>query len=324
MNLNDKIPIISLRLEYAHLGIKSNQIFVKKFHFQLSLLLLFLSLSTGYAQEIVAKVELNKERINRTGIDHINDLPRQIEEYINTFKWTDMRVLEQERIQCTIQINLNEVSESLVFQASIIIQMNRPIYGTMQNTPVLVLVDNTWNFSYPPNRVFIHDEFQFDEIASLLDYYVYLMLGYDADTFSPLGGSTYLNRANAIHDLANTSNAVGWSRATRQGRALLIQSITTPNYEGLRNAMYIYHRTGLDLFPQNPETARRNMLNALKQIQENRKLVTEIYPFDLFFNAKYRELTSVFMDATPELKLEAYTLLTEIDPSHITKYDELQ
>lgn len=324
MNLNDKIPIIFLRLEYAHLGIKSNQIFVKKFYFQLFLHVLFLSLATCNAQEIEAKVELNKDRINRTGIDHINDLPRQIEEYINNFKWTDMRVLEHERIQCTIQITLNEVSESLVFQASIVIQSNRPIYGTMQNTSVLVLVDNNWSFSYPPNRVFIHDEFQFDEIASLIDYYAYLILGFDADTFSPLGGSAYLNRANAIHDLANTSNAVGWSRATRQGRALLIQSLTTPNYEGLRNAMYTYHRTGLDLFSQNPEMARRNILNALKQIQENRKLVTETYPFDLFFNAKYRELTSVFMDATPDLKLQAYTLLTEIDPSHISKYDELR
>jgi hypothetical protein len=87
--------------------------------------------------------------------------------------------------------------------------------------------------------------------------------------------------------------------------------------------MYTYHRLGLDLFTQNPELARKNILGALEKIRENRKVITEIYPFDLFFNTKYRELTSLFMDADPAQKVNVYSLLVEVDPSHITKYDEL-
>lgn len=275
------------------------------------------------AQEIVATVTVNKERISRTGIDHVNDLAKQIENYINDFKWTDLQVLEQERLTCNIQINLNEVTDNLQFSASIVVQLFRPIYGTVQNTSTLTLLDNTWSFSYPPNRVFIHDEFQFDDIASLLDFYMFLILGYDGDTFANLGGTKYLNKANAVHDLANTANSPGWNRSTRQGRAVLIQSLTSPNYESLRSAMYTYHRLGLDLFTQNPELARKNILGALEKIRENRKVITEIYPFDLFFNTKYRELTSLFMDADPAQKVNVYSLLVEVDPSHITKYDEL-
>lgn len=304
--------------------IKSNFWSVNKLAFFLLLLLLGFYPFIGNAQEIAATVTMNKERINRTGIDHINDLPKQIQDYINTFKWTKEAFLEHERLNCTIQINLNEASENLVFTASIIIQLNRPIYGTMQNSPILILLDNNWSFSYPQNRVLIHDEFQFDEIASLIDFYMYLILGYDADTFAPMGGTKYFNRANTIHDLANGGNALGWSRATRQGRAVLIQSLTTPNYEDLRNSIYRYHRLGLDLFTQSPEIARKNIFEALKKINENRKVVTELYPFDIFFSTKYRELTSIFMDAEPSLKLQAYSLLTEVDQSHITKYDELQ
>lgn len=275
------------------------------------------------AQEIDATVTVNKERISRTGIDHVNNLAKQIQDYINTFKWTEDVYQEQERLNCTIQINLNEVTDNLSFTASIVVQLNRPIYGTLQNTPILVLLDNNWSFSYPPNRVFIHDEFQFDDIASLIDFYMYLILGYDNDTFANLGGTKYLNKANAIHDLANTSNSPGWSRTTRQGRAVLIQNITTANYEGLRSSFYNYHRLGLDLFTQNPELARKNIYAALEKIKDNRKLITELYPFDLFFNTKYRELTSIFMDAEIGMKLNVYSILVEIDPSHITKYDEL-
>ncbi|TNE73076.1 DUF4835 family protein [bacterium] len=324
MILNDKIPIISARLEYVHLSIKSNQEFVKKTYFLTLLSLLFLSAFSVKAQEFAAKVELNKERINRTGIDHINELPKQIEDYFNNFKWTDQKFLEQERLNCTIQINLNEVSESLTFSASIIIQLNRPIYGTTQSTPILVLVDNAWSFNYQPNRVFIHDEFQFDEIASLLDYYAYLMLAFDADTFAPLGGTPFFNKANNLYNLANTTSALGWTRTTRQGRAVLIEAMINPTYEGLRNAQYTYHRLGLDMFNEDVDEARKSITNALLSINDNRKVITELYPFDLFFNSKYREITAVFKDADPSMKLNIYTLLVEMDPSHISKYDELK
>lgn len=291
--------------------------------FFLLFLMIFLSSIPLFAQEIEATVTVNKDRISRTGIDHVNDLAKQIQDYINNFKWTDQVYQEKERLNCTIQINLNDVTDNLLFSASIVIQLNRPIYGTTQNTPTLVLLDNNWSFSYQPNRVFIHDEFQFDDIASLIDFYMYLILGYDGDTFANLGGTKYLNKANSIHDLANTSNSPGWTRNTRQGRAILIQSLTSPNYENLRAAIYTYHRLGLDLFTQNPETARKNIYAALEKIKENRKVITEIYPFDLFFNTKYRELTSIFMDAETTQKVNVYSLLIEVDPSHITKYDEL-
>ena len=84
------------------------------------------------AQEIDATVSVNKERISRTGIDHVNNLAKQIQDYINTFKWTDDLYQEQERLNCTIQINLNEVTDNLSFTASIVVQLNRPIFGTLQ------------------------------------------------------------------------------------------------------------------------------------------------------------------------------------------------
>jgi hypothetical protein len=291
--------------------------------------LLFLIVFTGscqhiWAQEIEANVTVDRSQISSTSLGYLDNLPQQIEEYINQFEWTNANFDENERITMSLQINLLSV-ENYNFEAQIIVRSQRPIYNTTRNTVIFLFNDEEWNFEYTPNRTFIHDELQFDALTSLLDFYAYTVLGYDFDTFEELGGTEYYQRAQNIVSLAQTTPAIGWSRSSNQrNRAQLLSNLLQTNFSPFRTALYQYHRKGIDQFLNNPGEARSNILSALENIQQAQRQTSSDLLFDTFFNAKYREITSIFEDAEPEVRLEAYNLLSNIDQGHLSEYQKLQ
>jgi len=271
-------------------------------------------------------VELDKSKINSSSIDYLDNLPGIIEKYINNYDWVDDQFQEEERIKFTIQIILQSVDNNYNFKANIIISSKRPIYNSLQQTPLVIINDNNWQFNYPPNKSLTHDERQYDDIATVLDYYCYIVLGYDYDSFSELGGTPYFTKAQNLVDLAQTTSAAGWSRSSnnRRNRYYLVSDLLNTGYEGLRKAIYRYHRYGLDQFIDKPKQSRQEVLTALKTILEAKRRTTNVYLFDLFFNSKYREIVAIFQDAETQTRLEAYNLLSDLDPGHMSEYNQLQ
>jgi hypothetical protein len=289
------------------------------------LLIAFIGVSQSIsAQEIEADVTVDRSRISSTSLNYLDNLPQQIEEYINKFEWTNANFNENERIKMSLQINLLSV-EDYNFKAQVIVRSQRPIYNTTRSTVVFLFNDEEWNFQYTPNRTFLHDELQFDPLTSLLDFYAYTALGYDFDTFEKLGGTQYYQQAQNIVSLAQTTSAIGWSRGSNQrNRAQLLSNLLQTNYEPFRIALYQYHRKGIDQFLNSPKQARNQILSALKKIQQAQRQTSFDLLFDTFFNAKYREITSIFKDAEPQVRLEAYNLLSNIDQGHLSEYQKLQ
>lgn len=276
------------------------------------------------AQELNAKITLNKSQISGTSLNYIDDLPRQLENYINEFNWTGTGFNDEERINVDIRITLLSV-EDYNFEAQIMIRSQRPIYNTTRESVLFIFNDEDWNFEYTPNRAFIHDELQFDPLTAVIDFYAYLILGFDFDSFEELAGTDYFQRAQNITSRAQITSAMGWSRSgNRQNRTQIITQLLQPRLELFREAIYHYHRQGLDVFLDNPTQSRQQILEALKKIQRTQRQTSSNLLFNIFFNAKYREITAIFEDAEPELRLEAYNLLSEIDQSHLGEYEKLQ
>lgn len=277
-----------------------------------------------FAQEIDANVTIDRSQLSSTSLNYLDNLPEQIEAYVNQHEWTNTNFNENERVKMSLQINLLSV-ENFNFEAQIIVRSQRPIYNTTRNTVIFLFNDEEWNFEYTPNRSFLHDELQFDPLTSLLDFYVYTVLGYDFDTFEELGGTEYYQQAQNIISLAQTTPAIGWSRSSNQrNRTQLLSNLLQTNSEPFRTALYQYHRKGIDQFLNNPEQARDQILSALRKIQQAQRQTSSDLLFDTFFNAKYREITSIFEDAEPQVRLEAYNLLSNIDQSHLSEYQKLQ
>lgn len=288
--------------------------------------LLCLSFIPVYGQEINANVQVDRSRISSTSLNYLDNFAEQLETYLNDNTWTNDNFQSNERINATIQINLLGVRNDYTFDANIIIRSMRPIYNSTSQTTVFLYNDENWTFTYSPNRGLVRDELQFDALSTLLDFYAYVIIGFDYDTFSELGGTPYFSEAQNLVSLAQSSSAAGWERSTNvpRNRAQLMADILNPNYEPLRRAIYVYHRQGLDLFLQSPEKARSNVMEALQMIQKAQRQTTSNLLFDTFFNAKYREIVSLFEGADPQRRLQAYNLLSEIDPAHMNEYYKLQ
>lgn len=285
----------------------------------------FLAAAPVSAQEFSAKVTLNRSQITNTSLDYLDELVPLFENYINQRKWTEFTFQEHERLRMNLQVILQSESNNN-FEAILIISSERPIYNTLQLTPLLAVNDESWRFVFNRNQNIIHDPQVFHDIGSVLDFYSYFLMALDLDSFSELGGSEFFRKAQGIVDVAQGSGSLAWQAggSSRRNRFYLINGFTGTGAEGLRKAIYRYHRHGLDLFTQDPEQARANILEALTLIRDAKRATTETYAFDLFFDTKYREITAVFLDAEPNERLQAYNLLLEIDPSHIGEYDKLQ
>lgn len=279
------------------------------------------------AQEIKANVTLDKSQLTgATGINYVDDIKSVIERYINEHKWTNDTYREEERIVMNIQVTLLAIDANSNFESALIVTAERPIYNSTSQSILFQLTEPSWKFNYTPNRTLLNDPLQFDEFATMLDYYVLLALGYDGDSFAELGGSPFFRRAQNIVDVAATAGGAGWSSSTStlRNRFFLISRLNDPNYDRFRRAYYQYHRRGLDVFIDNQNAARTNVMEALRSIYENKRQTTDTFVFDMFFNAKFRELAGIFGDADQQQRIQAYQLLSQADPSHLTEYDKLR
>jgi hypothetical protein len=286
----------------------------------------FLFSGKAAAQELNCSVSVNDRQISGSSYDYISELQGAIQSYLNEHRWTDDRYEEHERILCSIQIVLTDVDSQFNFTAETVITVRRPIYNTFQHSSAVVISDNNWRFNYPRNKNLIHDELQFDDLSSFLDFYAYVILGFDYDSFSELGGSRYFNRALNIFELGQNSGATGWGRSigAQRNRFGLINDLNSSAYQDLRIAYYKYHRFGLDQFTLDPDLSQSEVIQALDIIRENKRMTSNNYLFDIFFDTKYTEIVALLRDADVQTRNMAYNILRDVDPAHTSEYERLQ
>jgi hypothetical protein len=272
-------------------------------------------------QELNCSVNLDISQLSGSDFDYLQDLERRIREYLNQRQWTEHRYRPEERIDCTFQIFIERTVGIQEFTAQLVVAARRPIYDTAQTTPTFRVKDQ-WTFEFSRGSSLLFEPNTFDPLTSVLDFYAYVILGYDYDTFSPLGGTPYFQEARRIADLAATANASGWeSLGNDQTRTALITEILRPRMQRLREATFRYHLEGLDRFVANTEEARATILAQLEVLDALTQDVSRSYALDIFFGTKYEEFAAVFRDS--RLGSEAYTILTTIDPSHSSTYNAL-
>lgn len=270
-------------------------------------------------------VTINDRQISGSSYEYVSELGPALERYLNENRWTDDRYEEHERILCSIRILFTDVDGNQNFTAEAVITARRPIYNTTRQTSTFIINDSNWTFNYPRNKNLIYDELQFDELTSFIDFYTYILLGFDYDSFSELGGTPHFNKAQNIFELAQNTGAPGWGRSigAQRNRYGLINDITSSSYRDLRSAYYRYHRLGLDRFTENPEQARNEILEALDQIRETKRVTSNNYLFDIFFGTKYSEIVAALRESSPSIRTAAYNILRDVDPANTSEYRKL-
>ncbi len=285
------------------------------------LVVLLLLPASMRAQELDCDVAVDHTLLTDVDYTYLDDLGREMQEYLNTRTWTDDAFLPFERVDCQVEVVFTEAVAQQNYTAQLAISMRRPIYGTTQTTAIVRFSDPGWQFSYTRGAPLIYEPQSYDALTSVLDFYAYMLLGYDYDTFSELGGTEFFERARRIAERAASIGGADWSSSDGRGRRDLVEDLLTQRFEPLRIAYFNYHYGGLDHFVTETAEARANVLDVLRDLEELSANVTRRYPLDLFFSAKFEEMIAIFEESP--LSGDAYDLLTTVDPSHFSRYQEL-
>ena len=275
------------------------------------------------AQELDCRVIVNDDQLGGNEFEFLDDLRDEVEQYFNGRSWTEDRFEEFERIRCSVQIVFVEAQGLDRFTANITVASQRPIYGTPRTVPVVTINDSQWQFQYNRGQPLIFNTNRYDALPSLLDFYAYLLLGYDYDTFSELGGTPHFERAREISELAQSQGDAGWlSIGDDRTRTTLVRQLLDPRYLPLRRAYFLYHFGTLDQFTRDPEAAWETGFSAIEAIYELFLEVSRKYSTDLFFTTKAGEIVELFSDADG-VRNELYAILIEMDPARSSEYDQL-
>lgn len=297
-------------------------LFLRRIGLLTVLLGLLIAPQPSLGQELSCQVQLDRSQLSGSEFSFLDDLERRIEEYLNDESWTSDQFLRHERITCSLQIVILESVSLSEFRTRLIVTTRRPIHGTSQSTVVMRVNDPDWQFEYSRGTSLNHDLERYNDLTSVLDFYAYVMLGYDYDTFSELGGTPHFETARRIASQAEGNGDPGWSAVSSQrNRRQLINDLLAQRLEPLRRAYYRYHLEGLDRFVDEPQAAREVVLDVLETMRELSRTASNSYPLDLFFSTKYQELAAIFAEG--DLQNRAYNLLTQIDPSHSSEYNKL-
>lgn len=289
----------------------------------LFVLLVLLNFSIA-AQELNCTVDVNFQQI--TGVDPsvFQKLKKDIFDFMNNRKWTTDVFAQNEKIECNLFITINKVAEdNASFTASILVQSSRPIYGTNLKAPMLDIQDDNFNFNYSLNQVLDYsDNEALSNLTSVLAYYAYVILAYDYDSFSLKGGSDYFQKAQNV--VNNNAQQVGWRSSDGNfTRYWLVENMLNAIYEPIRVCNYNYHRLGMDVMSADAAKGRQVITDALKTLDAVNKRKPNSYSLKVFFNAKNRELVSLYGDDSVTDKQAMVDYLSKIDPGNAFRYAKI-
>ncbi|MFN5032563.1 MAG: DUF4835 family protein [Flavobacteriia bacterium] len=295
----------------------------------LGILFIFLASFSSSGQELNCQVSIITDaRLEITSVEKeiFEQLKQTIYDMMNTTQWTKDKFKIEERINCTMQLQINSIPTPGTYSGSLQVQSSRPAFNSSYNSTLFNFQDDDITFSYSRNAVLIYAPNQFrDNLTSILAFYAYFVIGMDYDSFSLKGGSPYFNEAQQIVSNAQSSNAPGWksNEAGKRNRFYLVDNILHQLFEPLRECNYDYHRNGVDKLYDDKVVARKAMFDALNKL--NKVVATRPNSINLlnFVQAKLVELNNLYADAEIKDKTDVVNLLKKLDPANASKYQEI-
>ncbi len=289
------------------------------------LLLIFMTKEIN-SQELNCLVNINYEQIAGSNRQVFTTLQDALSEFINKKKWTNRVVKPEERVDCAMNIIITS-REDNVFTATLQIQSSRPTYGSSYLTPVLNIKDNDFTFRYNEFDPLNYNRNAFDSnLISTIVFYVYTILGVDADTFSKFGGQYELEEAQNAMLQAQQSGLAAWQNVVgKQNRFLLIDNLLAPKLQMYREVMYEYHIKGMDNFTSNKDFAKQTIeTNVLSMEQLFNKTISN-YLIRVFFDAKADEIVNIYSGG-PRTRNSSNVsnTLRKISPNNVSKWRNIE
>lgn len=323
-------------MESFFLNNQKNVYFCKSYckFFMLRKLFILLTMSIFcvccYAQEFRCSVNINYQKLQSTtqqyetgDIKIFETMKRAIEDFINGRHWTNLELEQNERLDCSINIVLSQRTSATDFVGQISLQLRRPVFNSNYTSGLFNYMEgaNDMTFSFNESQPLEFDpNTYYDNLSSVLGFYCYIMLGMYFDSFGPNGGDAFFEVARNIAQTASTSPNKGWKASDSQkSRYWFMENHTNSAYEAIHSVYYYYYRMGLDMMTKDQPTARQNIIQALKYLQQVHKKRSNLLAVTQFIDVNIAEIVSIFTPAPAEEQKTIYMIIKEVSPINITK-----
>lgn len=287
---------------------------------------LFLAGTTLRSQELKCDVTIIPPQVMISGPEIFQVMESTIEEFLNNRRWTRDDWSPAERVECTMQITVEQQINQRQFRGSLQVNSSRPVYNSTYKTPVLSINDRDFEFTFQENTMiqWSNDQHR-DNLSSVLAFYACLILAMDYDTFSLEGGTDMYVLCQTIVSNAQNAQESGWrsNEKGQQNRYWLIENIVTQTFQPMRQCLYQYHRQGLDKIYTEPAKARENIAAALDGMRTVHRIKPSSYNMQVFFYAKGDELVNIFKPLPQAEKQPVYEMCKLFDPGNIARYEKI-
>lgn len=285
----------------------------------------FISLFHANAQELLCTVDINTSAIEGTNKSVFETLQESISDYFNETKWTNNVFSPNERIECRFFLTVKDYSNDRI-KGDLQVQLSRPVYNSTYTTTLFNFKDTKVEFDYREGEPLIfNDNTWTDNLTGILNFYAYLFLALDFDSFSPEGGQPYFDKAASVVQQAQSSGEIGWRAfEDTKNRSALLSVFTDGNTSGIRNLLYQYHRKGLDEMVTSPDKGRASItesLNVIKDIYQHSPMSVGL---SIFRDAKLDELVNLYSKASQTERDEVFEILQPIYPTDRQQLEKIK
>ncbi len=246
-------------------------------------------------------------------------------EFMNNRRWTNDVFKPEERIECSILININERVSANEFKGSIQITARRPVYNSSYYSDLFNYSDNDFHINYLENsRIEFTPDQHRSNLASILAFYAYMILGYDYDSFALEGGSQYFGKAQGVVNNAQNARESGWKAFEgTKNRYWLVDNAMHKLFKPMRECFYKYHRLGFDKMYDDIDAGRKAVADGLELLRQVHRNRPGSFNMQVFFVTKSNEIVNLFSGAYPDEKSKIFNLLKEIDPTNTSRYQKI-
>lgn len=292
-----------------------------------ALLWAFSAVADDEATELNCEVEVNSQKISNGSKDIFNELKQSITDYMNTTKWTNATFGTNEKINCKLMLTLSSWDDATgAMQGDLQIQSQRPVFNSTYTTAIINFRDTKVNFNFDTGQQLVFSELNMeDNLTAILNFWAYMIIAMDFDTFELNGGTPYYEKAAQVVRLAQSTGESGWKAfEDNNNRSAVLSAFTDNQTSPIRQVLYDYHRMGLDQMVLTVDKGRSTITHTL----ENLGKIYDVAPLSvcltMFKDAKLDELVNIYSKANTTEKESVYEMLYQVYPSETNRLDQIK
>ena len=279
-------------------------------------LLFAMGVADATAQELNCQVDINTQKLQNVSSQTFETLKAAITEYMNSTKFSEAQLAVNEKIDCRMLLTVSEYEDNIV-KGTLQIQSSRPVYNSNYTTSLINFQDPKIDFSYTEGEQLTFSQNGMEsQLTQILNFYAYLVLAMDFDSFAPHGGDVFWERLKIIVQDAQSSGEVGWKAFDdNKNRSAVLEAFTSPQTEVMRDFTYRYHRNGLDEMAQSPDKGRANITEAIDILKTVYDAVPMSVALSMTRDAKLDELVNVYSKAQQTERDRIYETIYPLWPT---------